>query len=580
MDAMSVHPCRVIAATLVAAAACVGTAEASVGPLATARPTACKARTVAISISGRKTCIAVSKLTDPGTDLNDMLIRSSAQPALWRRGAYPSVYKKLGPKQKGLLNFDRALYAASRAVGKPLVPGVPVQPSRTRRGAQRPLGPRDETLGLNVQGTFFGWVIAKAERAQGAGEAPSGVQTHEAVTTGGLKPPSASTGDYTVQVKEEFKGDPCPSSGGLVEGKATYVVVRAATGWVGLIHDVENVVTVSASFTAVVNKGARLDHYQLIVHIDGEGGWSGASRSKPTLKLGGVLQPKDTGSVTISAPTGLDAPTQLSLAKVIYNAIAQAKQKMDAWLSDAQEIWDAKKACKKVTGPGGTLRPGETRVLDVTIKSIRGATANEDVVLTGRNGLEVVSPTGKITATGGKVKVTVRAKSQRFLSTRGAAPAYALDIVGVSELGRGAGTLTFKSPGYKFSGLKWRFEDWETSLIQNGYEENEVLSAQNCTGDPRGLWTLRIHMDRRNQLFPETDFVGDVSYDIVFVGEVRLKPVHGPTWQHFESTATLDFSEGIPVQARLTASYPDYDHYVPLVATAAVVEDPSCAANS
>jgi hypothetical protein len=409
---------------------------------ATTKARACKTG-VAVAINGKRQCLATAKAVGaaPGTDLVNMVIRSSADPRLWLRSAYPSMYKALGSKSGGLLAFERDLYATSRAVGKPLVPEDPTQPAN----AARPAG-GEETLGLNITNTPFELVIQQAERVQGGTEAPSGVQTREAVTTGTLKPPGGAAGQYTVQVKEAFVGDPCPAAGGVVTGKATYDVVREASGLTALYKDVENVVSVKVSFSGVVAKNAQLDHYKMDVAVSSEGGWRGEIHSKPTLKSGGVLRREEVGNFTVTAPTGLDAKGDQELASAIYQSIRLAKEQSDAWLKSAQKIWRDKAECKKVTGAGGALKPGEERVVDVTIKSIRGARADETVKLQGENGLKVVSPTGKATAKNGKVKVKVRAPSQRYLTRRGAGGAYALHVEGVSELGRGVGTVAFRQP--------------------------------------------------------------------------------------------------------------------------------------
>lgn len=431
------------AATALVTAVAVGAVAAA--SAATPKAKACKGGTVAVSVGAKRKCVSVAKaiVAAPGANVGQMLIHASADRALWARSRYPSMYKALGSKSRGLLTFEQALYTASRAVGKPLVPDVPTPPAAGHRGSAP--GGDTETLGLNIQGSPFELVIELAERRQSGNEASSGIQTKEAVTVGTLKPPANGAGEYTVQIKEKFEGDPCPGAGGRVKGKASYAVVREATGLTALYKDVENVVTVDVAFSGVVDKQAHLDHYKMDVQVTGEGGWAGEIHSKPTLKTGGVLRREQVGNFQVTAPTGLDSAAEQKLLGAIYQAIRLAKEQSDDWLKTSQKIWLDKAACNKVTGSGGALQPGQEKTVPVTIKNIRGAHADDTVKLKGVNGLQVVGPT-KIKAKNGKANVRVRAPSQRLLTRLGTTPAYALDVEGVSELGRGVGTVTFHAP--------------------------------------------------------------------------------------------------------------------------------------
>src|SRR5262249_32230889 len=160
----------------------------------------------------------------------------------------------------------------------------------------------------------------------------------------------------------------------------------------------------------------------------------------------------------------------------MYKAIGRAKEKADLWLKEAQKVWLDKAACKKVTGDTGTLKQGEEREIEVNIKSIRGATADEEVELTGRNGLEVLSPKGKVKAKGGKLKVRVKATKRKSAASQ----PYVLGVEGLSELGRGVGTLEFKSVvGYRFSGLAYRGEVYDL-VYATSYTQVTVVDASFC----------------------------------------------------------------------------------------------------
>lgn len=283
------------------------------------------------------------------------------------------------------------------------------------------------------------------------------------------------------------------------------------------------------------------------------------------------------GKLEVTAPAGVNAAGKEEMLAAIYSAIRQSKEKMDAWLKASQRIFRDKAACKTISGPGGALKPGQEKTLPITIKNIRGERTDEDVVLKGVNGLVIVKPTGKVTAKKGVVNVTVRAPSQRFLAGYASATTtYGLGVESVSELGRGVGTVSFRPPGLKFSGLKWRFEDRDTPTVIFGYAEYEVISAQNCSGDPLGLWNLRVHVVSNHRRYPETnvDTYVDATWSPAFSGgSLGLGGI--PTWQPLTTTATLDFSGTVPVQVQL-GTQPDYIPYSRLVPTAPVEEDPTC----
>lgn len=256
MDRMraKVFQAGAVTSIAVALSLCAGVAGAT-----KTAPKACASGRLAVSVNGKRECFVVAKAiaSAPGVDVVDMLIRASAKPNLWRRPAFPSMYTALGPNNnRGLLKFERTLYATSQAVGKPLLPDVPVQPAGG--GALGVSAGDTETLGLTIPPPVQ-MLINAATRKQGGTEETSGVQTKDAVTEAELAQSRQSgTGQYSVAVKEEFAGDPCPGLNG-VTGKASYSVTREASDFSAFIHNrtVENVATVTVSFSATVSKKAR-----------------------------------------------------------------------------------------------------------------------------------------------------------------------------------------------------------------------------------------------------------------------------------------------------------------------------------
>ena len=306
------------------------------------------------------------------------------------------------------------------------------------------------------------------------------------------------------------------------------------------------------------------------------GGWTAAAHTnKGAAKPGKILLPTDVASVDLTG--SLDADTTAKVAAAMYRAIGRAKEKADLWLKEAQKVWLDKAACKKVTGATGTLKPGEEREIEVNIKSIRGATTEEEVQLTGRNGLEVVSPKGKVKAKGGKLKVKVKATKRKT-----AASPYALDVEGLSELGRGVGSLQFKSVvGYRFSGLAYRGEVHDI-VYGVSYTEVTVVDARFCGEDPyTGVWVLTVHDDSDWPLFGGYVFHGDRQ-----VGWVDGGLIIGGSGIGAEGRATLVRGpDDVPTAVDMTVGYSPgheptgsgWDVQLFSITTHAVVEeDPSC----
>ncbi|MBA3716751.1 MAG: hypothetical protein H0W87_00800 [Actinobacteria bacterium] len=127
---------------------------------------------------------------------------------------------------------------------------------------------------------------------------------------------------------------------------------------------------------------------------------------------------------------------------------------MDRWLSTSQEIFKDRAKCTKVDGSNrGKLKPGETREIELDVRSIRGARTDDKIQINGRNGLEVVSPTGAANATDGKLRVKVRGTKGHLKTLAALAQPYVLQVDSVSELGRGVGTLNIPRAGdYEFKG--------------------------------------------------------------------------------------------------------------------------------
>jgi hypothetical protein len=388
----------------------------------------------------------------------------------------------LGPSSAGLLTFDRALYTASRSVGAPFLPHDPAPTSAVRQ----PRGGADETLGLQVPAPIQ-WLLDKAERRQGGSEDSAGTQTREAVTTGKLlKPPGSGTGEYQVQLSEKFTGDPCPKQGGIVEGTAIYTVDREAT----LLPGVVNVATITVSFKAKVSKAATITSYDLTAKLtSAEGGWSGAIDGKG-LTPDRIPGPKQLSGFTVSAPSTVNPTTQGQLEAAVRQALFRAKEDVDKWLKASQEIFKDKAKCTKVSGNNlGALRPGQTREIELDVRSIRGSRTDDGIQVTGRNGLQVISPTGKATATNGKLKVQVRGTKRHSQALHADVTSYLLDVQSESELGRGLGTLELpRIGGYRFKGTLR-----ENDFTQFGKPAGRTTVDFHLCGDPTAdPWTGQL----------------------------------------------------------------------------------------
>jgi hypothetical protein len=410
-----------------------------------AKPKKCRAGKVAAVVGGKKKCLSVSTLSAaaPGTNAPDMLIQLTARKPLWPKKAAPSVFKALGKYSAGVLAFDRALYAAGRAAGKPLVPHDPL-------GAGKRSGGVDETLNLNIPPAVQ-WMLEHADRTEGGNDDPSGVQTREAVTSARmLKLPADANGDYKVYLSEKFQGDPCPKAGGLVEGTATYSIERD-TG--SLFGGVENVATVTVVFKATVDKTATIKSYNLTSVIVANEGWRGAVSAKG-LKPGAFTRDTSLSAFIVAGTSDLAPLAQEQVAAATVQALRRAKEDIDRWLVGAQEQFKDKARCKKASGDNlKKMKTGETRTIQLDVQSIRGARADEEIQLKGQNGLEIVSPTGKVTAKGGKVSVQVRGTKGHAKTLAALAQPYVLEVDSLSELGRGATTVEIPHAGnYQFKG--------------------------------------------------------------------------------------------------------------------------------
>ena len=515
-------------------------------------------------VKGKRTCVRATALTKraPAGDLPELIVRAMADKSLWRGKKKPAT-AKLGKTAKALLAYDVALVRASRAAGHQLTPREPAPPKAADDG---------DTLGLDVSKTPIGWVQKQAERIENWKQQANGLQERQAETKGRLLPPSGK-GEYGLEVAEEFAGDPCPLAGGVVTAKATYTVTRTVDGILG--QSVENVATVKVDVRATVGKKGVLLDYTLNANFVAEGGgWTAAAHTnKGAAKPGKILVPGDVASVDLTG--SLDAASTAKVAAAMYRAIGRAKEKADLWLKEAQRVWLDKAACKKVTGDTGTLKPGEEREIEVNIKSIRGATADEEVQLTGRNGLQVVGAT-KVTAKKGKVKVKVKASKRKSAATP-----YTLDVEGLSELGKGVGSLSFKSfVGYRYSGLAYRGEVHDV-VYAVSYTEVTVVDARFCGIDPyNGVWTMTVHDDSDWPLFGHYVFHGDrqlgwidggliVASGIGAEGHATL--VHGPD----DVPTAVDMTVGYSPGHEPTGSGWDVQ-LIPITTHAVVEDDPSC----
>ncbi|HEX9416572.1 MAG TPA: hypothetical protein VF895_07710 [Gaiellaceae bacterium] len=434
-----------------------------------AKPKKCRAGTVAVVVKGKRTCKSTSTFGSaaPGSNAPDMLIQLTARKTLWPRKAYPPVYKALGKAAPQFLAFDRALYRASRAVGKPFVPDDPTPPAKQS-------GDGDETLNLNIPAPVQ-TLLEKAERRQGGSESASGVQTKEAVTTGKVIKPPNTTGDYEVYLSEKFEGDPCPKKGGVVDGKATYSIERKA--FLGN----ENVATVTVTFTAKVDKSATVKSYDLSAKLDSaEGGWHGSIEGKK-LVPGRIPSSGQLSGFTVTGTSGLSPTAEGQVAAATAQALNLAKGDVDRWLQASQEIFKDRARCTKVDGSNlQKLKAGQTREIELDVRSIRGARTDDEIQVTGKNGLQVISPTGKAKATDGKLKVKVQGTKGHLKTLAALAQPYLLDVDSVSELGRGVGTLEIPRAGdYRFKG---RLR--ENDFMQFGRPAGQVEVDFHVCGDP------------------------------------------------------------------------------------------------
>jgi hypothetical protein len=544
---------------------CVALTLVVAAPAGAAKKGCGKAR-VAVVVKGKRACTKASALTRsaPAGDLTELLVRASADKTLWRGKKKPAA-RALGKQAARVLAFDVALIKASRAAGKPVVPREPTPPQKREDDS--------ETLGLDISKTPIGWVQKQAERVQSWREQANGLQNSKAETKGTLLPPSGK-GDYQLRVAEEFAGDPCPQAGGVVQAKATYTVERVVDGILG--ESTENVATIKVDVQAKVGKKGVLLDYTLNANFFAQGGgWTAAGHTnKGAAKPGKLLLPSDVASVDLTG--SLDAKTTDKVAGAMYKAILMAKQKADLWLKEAQKVWLDKAACKKVTGDTGTLKQGEEREVEIDIKSIRGATADEDVQLTGRNGLQVVGPT-KVTAKKGKIRVKVKANKRKSAATP-----YTLDVEGLSELGKGLGSLSFKGVvGYRYSGLAYRGEVHDI-VYGVSYTEVTVVEARFCGIDPyKEVWTMTVHDKSDWPLFGGYQFDGNRQ-----VGWVDGGLVLGGSGIGAEGHATLVHgANDVPTAVDMTVGYsPGHEptgsgwdvQLIPITTHAVVEEDPSC----
>jgi hypothetical protein len=433
-----------------------------------AKPKKCHAGKVAVRVRGKQKCLSGSAIRSraPGANAPDMLILLTARKTVWPRKAHPSVTKSLGKAAPGFLAFDRALYRASKAVGKPFVPDDPTQPAKRAGGG-------DETLGLNIPAPVQ-TLLEKAERHQSSSESASGVQTKDAVTTGKVIKPPNTTGDYEVYVVEHFQGDPCPKKGGIVDGKATYSIERK--GFLGN----DNVATVTVTFTATVDKSATVKSYDLAAKLDSVGaGWHGSIAGKK-LVPGRIPSSGQVSGFTVTGTSGLSPAAEGQVAAATAQALSLAKGDVDKWLEASQQIFKDRAKCTKVDGSNlQKLRPGQTRELEVDVKSIRGATTDDEIQVTGKSGLQVISPTGKTKATDGKLKVKVQGTKGHFKTLAGAAQPYELDVESVSELGRGVGTLDIPRAG----DLEFKGRLRENDFTQFGHPAGQTEVDFHVCGD-------------------------------------------------------------------------------------------------
>jgi hypothetical protein len=465
-----------LASALVSAILLAGATSVAAAP--TAKPRKCRAGTVAVVVKGKRTCKSASSIRSgaPGSNAPDMLIQVTARKTLWPRKAFPPVAKSLGKEAPAFLAFDRALYAASRTVGKPLVPDDPTQPAKRGDGG-------DETLQLNIPAPVQN-LLERAERRQSGSSSAAGVQTKEAVTSGKVIKPPNSTGDYEIYVSEKFEGDPCPKAGGIIDGKATYSIERR--GFLGN----ENVATVTVTFTAKVDKSATVKSYDLSAKLDSvEGGWHGSITGKK-LVPGRIASSAQLSGFTITGTTGLKPTAEGQVAAATAQALNLAKGDVDRWLQVSQEQFKDKARCKKADGDNlKKMKTGETRTIQLDIHSIRGARADEDVQLTGQNGLEIVSPTGKVTAKDGKVSVQVRGTKGHAKTLAALAEPYVLEVDSLSELGRGATELEIPHAGnYQFKGRVR-----ENDFTQFGRPAGETNVDFHVCGDPlTDPWTGQL----------------------------------------------------------------------------------------
>lgn len=432
-----------LASALVSAILLAGATSVSAAPAA--KPKKCPAGKIAVVTGKKRTCMTRGQLSrgvPSGASFGEAIASLTFTKGLWRGSGRKAVADPLGKAGASFRGFDLALVGASQHTGKPLLPDSPSPTAKATGGGE-------ETLGLDVSKTPYGWSTDKAEQARKWVEEANGVQTQKRETEGSMYETLKNEQKYSFNLEETFQGDPCPKPGkkkgeGSVDGTLRLVATREVSGF--LSNSIENVATVILDFHGYVGKDGKLKNYEVAARVQAaDGSWRGTAFATGLKPRAGPTAPSPIPNVQIGTVSRkIDTQT---VTKIVYLAIDRGRTDVEKWLTASEGIWFTKAECNNVTpDKGGKIKPGQQKTIKIKVGSIRGPTTASTVTLKGLNGLEVVGAKEVTTAKDGTVEVTVRAAAgKRSLAALGATPVYELGIEGVSELGRGVGTVSFQS---------------------------------------------------------------------------------------------------------------------------------------
>jgi hypothetical protein len=444
-----------------------------------AKPKKCTAGKITVVTGKKRTCMTRGQLSrgiSSGASLGEAIASLTFAKGLWRGGGRKAAADVLGKVAGSFRSFDVALVGASEHAGKPLLPDSP-------SGFAKGSGGGEENLGLDISQTPYGWSVERAEQTRKWVEEANGIQIQTRQTEGSMYETLKKQHNYDFIFPEVFKGDPCPKPGktkgeATVDGTLTLEVKRTVEGF--LSNTVVNVATVRLDFHGYVAKDGKLKSYDVAARVEAsDGSWRGTAGARGLKPRAGPTAPSAIYTITAGAVSSrIDTAT---VARIVSQAVERGRTEVDRWLTASEGIWFTKAECKKADGDNlKKMKTGETRTINIDVRNIRNARADEEIQLKGQNGLEIVSPTGKVTAKDGKVSVQVRGTKGHLKTLSALAQPYVLEVDSLSELGRGATALEIPRGGdFQFKG---RLR--ENDFVQFGHPSGQVeVDFHNC-GDP------------------------------------------------------------------------------------------------